>query len=106
MKEASHVSQSNYALTVIHVKFKHTRRAHTHTHTHTHKQTKLQKHIRILPLCTRHDPMFITESIIDDYNKTDARFMYKQNTQHFILHLKPSARVTKNYKIQYSNKGF
>jgi len=95
LKEANHISQSYYALTIIHVALKHT--GHTHTHTHTHKQNFKNIH---------HDPKHITESIIDDYNKTDARFMYKQNTQHFILHLKPSARVTKNYKIQYSNKGF
>jgi len=87
---------------------------HTHTHTHTHKQThththtKLQNHIRILvlPFCTHHDPKYITESLIDDYNKTDARSVYKHNTQYLILHLKVIARVTKIIKIPYSNKGF
>jgi len=43
--------------------------------------------------------MFITESIIDDYNKTDARFMYKQNTQYLTLHLQAIAHFTKNDKI-------
>ena len=71
-----------------------------HTHTgHTHTETKLQKHIKILPFCIHHDPKYITESIIDDYNKTDATSMYKQYTQYLILHLKASALVTKNYKI-------
>jgi hypothetical protein len=63
---------------------------------HTH--TKLQNHIRILPFCIHHDPKYITESITDDYNKTNARSMYKQYTQYLILHLKTSAHVTQNYK--------
>jgi hypothetical protein len=71
---------------------------HTQTNKQTNKQTKLQKHIRVLPVCIHHNPKYITESITDDYNKIDAKSMYKQYTQYLILNFKTSAHVTKNFK--------
>jgi hypothetical protein len=89
--EASHIPQSYYAPTIIHVILKN--KGHTHTY-----KTKLQKHDKIFPFCIQHDPKYITESIKDDHNKTDARSMYKQYTQCPILTLKARACVKQNYK--------
>jgi len=64
--------------------------------THTNKTSKTYQNTSLLHTSSL---QVITESIIDDYNKTDTRSMYKQYTQYLILHLKASALVTKNYKI-------